>query len=97
MNYFKLLAAGTAAGIIMTAFRNDQGEWIVPGRGLSDPGIADDSEQEPVLGYDGLDDEALQHWLDTTDTDRAQLLRMIRYEAGHRGRQPVLSALVDQL
>lgn len=81
----------------MTAFRNDQGEWIVPGRGLSALTGADDSEREPVLGYDGLDDEALQDWLDTAVTDRAQLLRMVRYEAGHRGRQPVLSALVDQL
>jgi hypothetical protein len=97
MNFFKLLAAGTAAGIIMTAFRNDHGQWIVPGRGLSAPSGAVDREREPVLGYDGLDDEALQDWLDTAVTDRAQLLRMIRYEAGHRGRQPVLSALVDQL
>jgi hypothetical protein len=97
MNFFKLLAAGTAAGIIMTAFRNDQGEWIVPGRGPASVSGGDDSEQEPVLGYDGLDDEALQDWLETADTDRTQILRMIRYEAGHRGRQPVLSALVDQL
>jgi hypothetical protein len=97
MNVFKLLAAGTAAGIIMTAFRNDQGEWIVPGRGPSGYGGLDSGDREPVLGYDGMDADALQDWLDTTDADRAQLLRMISYEASHRGRQPVLSALVDQL
>jgi hypothetical protein len=99
MNVFKLLAAGAALGVILTTFRDERGEWIVPGGDLLRPRGAtdDDGDAEPVLGYDGMDDGAVLEWLDRSDTDRRTLLNMIRYEAGHRGRQEVLAAIVDQL
>jgi hypothetical protein len=99
MNVFKLLAAGAAIGVILTTFRDQRGGWIVPGGDLLrtlGPGEGGDGA-EPILGYDGMDDETLQGWLQDADTDRRTLLRMIRYEAGNRGRQPVLAAMIDQL
>jgi hypothetical protein len=98
MNALKLLAAGAALGIILTAFRDEEGEgWIVPGRDLLRELGGDGNDREPILGYDGMDDDTIQDWLEGSDADRSTLLRMLTYEAGHRGRQPVLAAIVDQL
>lgn len=98
MNLIKLLAAGAAFGIIVTTFRDENGEWIVPGRDMqSDPVDAEAGGQEPILGYDGMDEESLQEWISDAGSDRRTLLRMIRYESANRGRHPVLAALVDQL
>jgi hypothetical protein len=102
MNAFKFLAAGAALAVILTTFRDQRGEWIVPGGdllrnlgGTNGDGGADDAE--PVLGYDGMDDDTLQEWLADAGADRRTLLSMLRYEAANRGRQPVLAAIVDQL
>jgi len=98
MNFIKLLAAGAAFGIIVTTFRDENGEWIVPGRDiLTDRDITAPDGEEPVLGYDGMDEESLEEWLSDAGADRRSILRMIRYESANRGRQPVLAALVDQL
>jgi hypothetical protein len=101
MNALKLLAAGAAIGVVLVAFRDEEEGWIVPGReflrdALID-GDAGGGEREPILGYDGMDEETIIDWLDDSGSDRDTLLRMLRYEAGHHGRQHVLSALVDQL
>lgn len=97
MNALKLLAAGAAVGIILTTFRDEDEGWIVPGRDLLRGAGLDGDDREPILGYDGMDDETLREWLDDADVDRGTLLQMLRYEAGNRGRQPVLAAIVDQL
>lgn len=99
MNLLKLLLAGTALGVILTTFRDPEGEWIVPGRDRlgGGGGGGTDDDTEPVLGYSGMDEDDLEDWLSRSAADRQTLLRMIRYEAVHRGRQPVLEALVHQL
>lgn len=96
MNALKLLAAGAAAGMILIAFRDlEEGRWLAPAR--SAPTNRLDDETEPVLGYDGMDQETLLDWLDDADLDRATLRRMQRYEAAHRARRPVLDAIEDYL
>lgn len=96
MNLFKLLAATAAVGIILTAFREEEGEgWLLPGLGAT--GGEGDEDREPVLGFDGMDVDTLLEWLEDSDVGRSELLRMLRYEAENRGRQPVLAALVDRL
>jgi hypothetical protein len=97
MNLFKLLAAGAAIGVILVSYRDERGEWIVPGRGLLSTPDRSDGGAEPTLGYDGMDDDTLTDWIAEADLDRSTLLNMLRYEAAGRGRQPILAALVDQL
>jgi|GEM_PF-1032165 len=98
MNLLKLLVAGAAVGIIVTTFRDQSGEWIVPGRDmLPGPDAPLRGGQEPVLGYDGMNEETLQEWISGAGSDRNSILQMIRYESANRGRQSVLATLVDQL
>lgn len=90
----KWIVAGTAAGMILASFRDfENGRWITPGQSL--PGEVD--ETEPVLGYDGMDQETIIDWLARADLDRASLRRMQMYEQAHRDRGPVVAAIGDLL
>lgn len=97
MNTLKWLIAGVAVGVIAVAFRDFENErWLVPvggGRALE----PDVEEEEPVLGYDGMDVDTLLEWLGGAQLDRDTLLRMRRYEEEHLGREPILEAIDDQL
>lgn len=96
MNFFKLLLAGAAVGVILVAFRDSENRtWLLP----ASPGGADgDGEStEPVLGYDGMDAETLLDWLGDAQLDRETLLRMHRYEERNRAREAVLAAISDLL
>lgn len=95
MNWLKMLLAGAAVGVILVAFRDSANErWLIPAR------IADDEteelEEEPVLGYDGMDQETLLDWLNEANLDRSTLLRLRSYEEQNLGRATVLDA-VDEL
>ncbi len=93
MGAFRLLIAAAAAGLILAAFRDfENGGWLTPGQS---PMLQD--ETEPVLGYDGMDQETIIEWLAEADLDVATLERMQRYESSHRERGPVLSAIDDLL
>jgi len=103
MRLLKLLLAGAAIGVILVAFRDSENEtWLLPvgpmggGGGLGGGGIAD-IDTEPVLGYDGMDQDTLLDWLDGANLDPATLERMHRYELANRGREPVLAAIEDRL
>jgi hypothetical protein len=96
MSLLKLLLAGTAIGVILVAFRDfDNQRWLAP----LGPGGAtlDEEEEEPVLGYDGMDEETLLEWMDGADLDHDTLSRMRAYERAHLCREPVLRALDDRL
>lgn len=95
MNLLKALLATAAVGVILVAFRDFEGQrWMVPA--LDRDGSPADGE-EPILGYDGMDQDTLIEWLADADLDRATLLRARRYEAAHRRREPVLAAIGDLL
>jgi hypothetical protein len=101
MNLLKTLLATAAVGAIVIAFRDvDEGRWLrpaIPGRaGWMDEDLADD-EEEPVLGFDGMDRDTLIDWLGRVDLDDETLRRIRRYELAHQARQPVLDAVEDLL
>lgn len=95
MRLIKVVLAGAAIGVILAAFRDfENRRWLaVPYRGGGAPGAA--GEAEPVLGYDGMDQDTLIEWLGDADLDRATLQRMRRYEQVNMGREPVLAAISD--
>lgn len=95
MKTLKLLLATAAVGVIVIAFRDlERGVWLLPGgSGANEDG----GEEEPVLGYDGMDVDTLLDWLAEARLDREALIRMRDYEASHLDRQVVLSAIEDAL
>jgi hypothetical protein len=107
MNYLKVLLGAAAAGTIVLAFRDfEGGGWLqpaLPGAGLDydDELLEEDDdealEEEPVLGYDGMDRDTLVAWLDDADLDEATLLAIRRYEVAHENREPVLDRIDDEL
>ena len=107
MNYLKVLLGAAAAGTIVLAFRDfEGGGWLqpaLPGAGLDydDELLEEDDdeapEEEPVLGYDGMDRDTLVAWLDDADLDESTLLAIRRYEVDHENREPVLDRVDDLL
>lgn len=99
MRLLKMLLAGAAVGVILTAFRDFENEtWLIPaGSGIGPLDEDLDDEAEPVLGYDGMDVDTLLEWVSEADLDPDTLERMHRYELARRGREPVLSAIEDLL
>lgn len=107
MSYLKVLLGAVAAGTIVLAFRDfEGGGWLqpaLPGGGWDEGDLLleeDDEElddEEPVLGYDGMDRDTLIAWLDDADLDEATLLHIRRYETSHENREPVLDRIDDLL
>ena len=86
MSALKALLAGAAVAVIVIAFRDPENDrWLLPaGMGERFNGPSDDElEEEPVLGYDGMDEDAL--------------LRARWYEQRHLSREAVLDALDSRL
>ena len=96
MNLFKLLLAGAAIGVIVSAFRDfDQQRWLTPAGLDTSPDF--DLDEEPVLGYDGMDVDTLLDWLDQAKLDRSRLVAMRTYEEAGQGREAVLRAIEGHL
>lgn len=94
MKTLQWMLAGVAFGVIAVAFRDlERGEWLSPA--LPRGGSVD--EEEPVLGYDGMDQETAIEWIASADLDTATVERIIEYERGNLDRIPVLEALEEQL
>jgi hypothetical protein len=100
MSAWKALLAGAALGVIFVAFRDAENQrWLMPA-GLADrlPTPADDElEEEPILGYDGMDEDTLLDWLEGTPLDGDTLMRTRWYEQRHLAREPLLDALECRL
>jgi hypothetical protein len=56
-----------------------------------------DADEEPVLGYDGMDRDSLVEWLRDASLDEETLLHIERYERSKANREPVLDAVGDLL
>ena len=98
MSTMKWLLAGAAAGVILIAFRDlERGVWLEPAVRGGWGGEEPEEETEPVLGYDGMDQETLLEWLGEAGLDRETLRRMRRYEQLNLAREPVLAAISDAL
>jgi hypothetical protein len=107
MSYLKVLLGAVAAGTIVLAFRDfEGGGWLqpaLPGAGWDEGDLLleEDEEgeldEEPVLGYDGMDRDTLVAWLDDAGLDEATLLRIRRYETAHEDREAVLDRIDDLL
>jgi hypothetical protein len=69
----------------------DDGASLAPGRDLS-PRF---DNEEPVLGYDGMDLQTVVEWLESADLDSATLRRIRAYEQRNRSRESVLDTLND--
>jgi hypothetical protein len=101
MNTLKWIVAGLLVGIAVSAFRDfERGAWLAPA--LPDDEEEEEEEEEvgeeePVLGYDGMDQETVLDWIENADLDRSTLRRIIRYEEENRSREPVLEALEELL
>lgn len=93
MNFLKLLAASAAVAVIVIAFRDGEGGWLAPA-GLE---AIDVDEEEPILGYDGMDTDALLDWLSDAGLDPYTLRRMREYERSHLGRETILVAIEERL
>jgi hypothetical protein len=107
-----LVGAAAGVSVVLAFRDGRQGRWLRPalpwdtGQGAGGAATAGEEEygeedfipgeEEPVLGYDGMDRDTLNGWLRSADLD-ADTLRAIRtYEASHLARQPVLDT-VDEL
>ena len=94
MNLIKLIVGGAAVAAIVAAFRDfENGGWLEPAlpRGTAS------TTEEPILGYDGMNQETVIDWLGDADLDRVTLTRIRSYERANRNREPVLAAVEDLL
>ena len=104
MRLGRILLGAAAVAAIAFAFRDFQGgRWLVP-RLAGDEDDLDEmddeeglDEEEPVLGYDGMDRDTVVEWLRDATLDEATLMRMERYERALDNREAVLEAIGDQL
>lgn len=99
MNLLKLALAGAATAVILTAFRDhERGRWLAPAGlgGMPEP-LQPEEMPEPVLGYDGMDEDTLLDWIRAADLDEHTLRGIERYERATRDRGPVLDMLADLL
>jgi hypothetical protein len=94
MKILQWLLAGAVLGVIVAAFRDTENHvWLLPRAGAED----ELTDEEPFLGYDGMDQETLLDWIDIADPDEYTIQRISRYEEVNQRRQPVLDALEEFL
>lgn len=94
MKTLQWMLAGVLIGVIAVAFRDlERGAWLSPALPQRD----EVDEEEPVLGYDGMDQETLIDWLASADLDDDSIDRVLRYERANLGREPVIEALEEML
>jgi len=101
MNLLRLLLGGAAVATILVAFRDFENDtWLPPGGagGGRAPALPEGAEdEEPVLGYDGMDRDTLIQWIRDARLDEDTLIRIHEYEAANQGRERVLQAVSDLL
>jgi hypothetical protein len=98
MNILKLLLGAAAVATIVSAFHDSQsGGWLLPGGEPREGPEGGEGDEEPVLGYDGMDRDAVIDWLRDARPDEETLLRIHEYEAAHKGRALVLDTVTDML
>ncbi len=98
MNLLRLLLGGAAVATILVAFRDFQNDTWLPAGGRGGPSIPEGVEdEEPILGYDGMDRDTLIQWIRDARLDEDTLIRIHEYEAAHQARERVLQAVAELL
>ncbi|HEX7242774.1 MAG TPA: hypothetical protein VF263_20975 [Longimicrobiaceae bacterium] len=101
MNMLKLLLGGAAVATILIAFRDfDNDGWLPPGGeggGTALAGANAWDDEEPVLGFDGMDRDTAIQWLRDAALDPDTLIRIHEYEARHQGRERILETISEML
>lgn len=98
MNLLRLLLGGAAVATILVAFRDFENETWLPAGGRAAPAFPEGEEdEEPVLGYDGMDRDTLIQWIRDARLDEDTLIRIHEYEAAHQRRERVLQAVSELL
>jgi hypothetical protein len=101
MNLLRLLLGGAAVATILVAFRDFENDsWLPPGGEAGGRATAipeAEAEEEPILGYDGMDRDTLIQWIRDAQLDEDTLIRIHEYEAAHQARERVLQAVSDLL
>lgn len=99
MNLLKLALASAATAVILTAFRDrERGRWLAPaGLGGAPQPQEPEVMTEPVLGYDGMDEDTLLDWISAAELDERTLRSIERYERANRDRGTVLDTLTELL
>ncbi|HEX8430192.1 MAG TPA: hypothetical protein VF625_02850 [Longimicrobium sp.] len=103
--WVKLLLGAAAIGVIVYAVREVMGRRsgvaaLPGGDAEGDDGAIGEyrnDDEEPTLGYDGMDRDTLVDWLQDANLDESTLLRIERYERANENREPVLDAVGDLL
>ncbi|HUE97523.1 MAG TPA: hypothetical protein VMN39_12755 [Longimicrobiaceae bacterium] len=94
MKTLQWILAGVAFGVVAVAFRDlERREWLRPAL----PGGVAVDDEEPVLGYDGMDQETAIDWIASADLDEDTVERIIRFERENLDRLPVIEALEELL
>jgi hypothetical protein len=92
MKILQLILAGALLGVIVAAFRDTENRvWLLPGEDTT----PEPTEEEPFLGYDGMDQETVLDWIEIADPDEFTIRKISRYERLNKRRQPVLDALEE--
>lgn len=98
MNLLRLLLGGAAVATILVAFRDfEHGTWLPAGGGAPSALRPGEEEEEPILGYDGMDRDTLIQWIRDSRLDEDTLLRIHEYETVHQRRERVLQAVAELL
>ena len=84
-------------GFTGSRFQDFRGGSATSGPARGPIGEYADTDEEPVLGYDGMDRDTLVDWLQDSTLDEETLLRIERYERSKENREPVLDAVGDLL
>jgi hypothetical protein len=91
------VVTGIAAFAVTYAFLRSRREVEGYERAAADGPDRFDSDEEPVLGYDGMDLQTVLPWLENANLDRATLHRVRAYERSSQQRQAVLDLIDDLL
>jgi hypothetical protein len=96
MKTLKLLLAGIVVGVVVVALRDrERAGLLAPSRSRGN--TVEVNGEEPVLGYDGMDQETLLDWLSAAALDGDTLSRILAYETATRGREEVLLTVNEML
>ena len=95
MRILNWVLAGIAVGVVASALLDPELRRRLTTARRNGSGIV--AETEPVLGYDGMDQETLLEWLPDAGLDGETLENMLRYEEAHLHREPVITTLREML